>query len=88
MKRVVLVLLVILVLFTSGCLEDNICKDIEREAAKNNITCHCTPTNIMPSDYENISAKPKCACLCYSNGVWVNTTIAIADDITKVSGNP
>ncbi len=91
MKKVVaLFILFLVVLSISGCVENNFCKELERELAKNNVTCHCVPTKFLPEEYENISAEPKCSCLCYSNGVWINTTIAIAGNETtsKVLRSP
>ena len=81
MKKVIALtaLFIIMVISVSGCLGDDICKEIERESAKNNVTCHCVKTDIIPQEYENLSAKAKCTCLCYSDGVWVNTTVAMSD---------
>ena len=79
-KAIILLVFVALVLFVSGCIGDNLCREVEKKAAEKNITCKCVPTDFLPKEYENISAKPRCTCLCYSQGVWINTTIAIAED--------
>ena len=78
-KAFAIFVMALLVILSSGCLQNDMCKNIEKEMAKKNITCHCTQTDFMPEEYKNLSAKPECACLCYSNGVWINTTIAVAD---------
>ncbi len=80
MKRTIaLGILFILVISISGCLENDFCKELERELAKNNVTCNCIRIDIIPEGYENLSAEPKCSCMCYTDYGLVNTTIAISE---------
>jgi|GEM_PF-4013692 len=76
----VLTLVIILVILVSGCLENDLCKELEKEMKERNVTCYCTKTNVIPSEYENLSVEPKCSCLCFTQGKWINTTIAVSNN--------
>lgn len=80
MKKITpVIILFALVISVSGCLEDDFCKELERELANNNVTCHCVRTDFVPEEYKNLSAEPKCSCVCYTDYGWVNTTIAVSE---------
>jgi hypothetical protein len=79
MKKLISLFALALVILVSGCLEDDFCKELERELGENNVTCHCVRVEIIPEGYENLSAEPKCSCICYTDYGWVNTTIAVSE---------
>ncbi|MCD6477579.1 MAG: hypothetical protein J7K87_01115 [Candidatus Aenigmarchaeota archaeon] len=75
---VILFLLISIVIFSSGCL-NNECKDLEKELSEKNLTCHCMKGHIVPDIMKNrTDIKPKCFCVCNINGKWENISIVQA----------
>ena len=64
-----------LVIFSSGCL-NNECGDLEKELAARNLTCKCTTGKVIPEVFENrTDIKPKCFCVCNIDGEWQNISV-------------
>jgi len=74
-KVVAILLILMFIIFASGCISDE-CKDLEKELGKKNLTCKCAKSTVMPKVFENrTDVKPKCFCVCNINGNWENISI-------------
>lgn len=74
-KVAVAFVLILLIIFASGCIT-NECSGLEKELAKKNLTCHCAPGRVLPKVFENrTDIMPKCFCVCNINGKWENISI-------------
>ena len=72
---IVLFLLISLIIFSSGCL-NNECSNLEKELQDKNLTCKCAPAKVMPKIFENrTDIRPKCFCICDIDGEWQNISI-------------
>lgn len=73
------ILVLSLVLLSSGCLQENECSKLENELAKKNLTCKCAPSDVLPKEFKNrTDVEPKCFCVCKIGGEWQNITIVQA----------
>ncbi|MHA1832289.1 MAG: hypothetical protein ACTSWR_12205 [Candidatus Helarchaeota archaeon] len=73
--KILIIFIIILIIFTSGCLNDE-CKDLEKELNAKNMTCRCMKSTVMPKLLENrTDVKPKCFCVCKIGGEWQNISI-------------
>jgi hypothetical protein len=73
-KMVALMSLILIVLFISGCVGSDACKQLEEEMAARNISCRCSSSdtgNLFPDEAENATEGEKCYCICIEDGVSV-----------------
>lgn len=81
------ILVLSVVILSSGCLQENECSKLEDELAGKNLTCKCAPAEVLPKQFENrTDVEPKCFCVCKIGGKWQNITIVQtkAESETKI----
>lgn len=73
MKKVIAIAcLICAVMFISGCIQTDACKQVEEEMAAKNITCKCSSSDtggIFPDETENLTEGEKCYCICIKDGI-------------------
>ena len=77
MKKIIAItILFILIISVSGCLEKDMCKELEKELKNNNAICTCEKTDFIPEEHQDLPIKSTCNCMCYTGNEWINITVA------------